>query len=441
MNVVVMKFGGTSQNKTTYDTIHNIISTEHGGQSPPVSQHDTKFIIVLSAMTSITSNIINYIESNDKTILNHIISINVKLASQCNIDISDIIVEFISKATNCTDNIELISMGETFTCSILERYLNLSHTKCKLLHSKHVICSDTENIENSYYNKGEFKADESIIKHTLLEYKVVIIQGFSGRTPSNKVCILSRGGSDTSGSIIASAVKASRYEIFTDVDGIFSSDPNKISNTVINKKINYKVAQELATMGARVIHPLCIMPCAVYNIPIHIKNYSNPQGDGTVICNTDINAINKIYSITIQKDIKIFKIESLNMWNNYGLLYSIFEAFKDHSIDVNIVSTSQFEITVTVEERDAVKLENVKNILQTSYNVSFIKDCSIVSIISDNIKTIHRMGDVFKLVESHNIIMTVYSSNNMTLSFVLPSTSSITLAQDLHTLLVENASR
>ena len=107
-------------------------------------------------------------------------------------------------------------------------------------------------------------------------------------------------------------VNASLYEIWTDVNGIYSSDPRKINNTFINEIVHYDAAQEVAAMGAKVIHPYCILPCAVHSIPIHIKNTFNPDGLSTIICNK-LN--NTVYGVTIQDNVKVFKITSLNIHN------------------------------------------------------------------------------------------------------------------------------
>lgn len=421
---IVWKFGGTSQKYSTYKMILN-----------KLAKQNTKVVIVLSAISGITNKLLELIKSNENIIYD-IIQSNYLLADICQVNINDIIENFIFEHINkksLDDQISIISKGEFFTCNILNRFLQNNNIKSKFISSLDVIYSNLEN--NTIYNNGEFSVDLSEILLNFESNDVIIIPGFSGRTPNNKSCLLGRGGSDTSGSIIAAALNAKLYEIWTDVNGIYSSDPRKVSNTFINKIVHYDAAQELAAMGAKIIHPYCILPCAEKSIPIHIKNTFNPNALSTVICNT-LN--NTVYGVTIQDNVKVFKVTSLNMWNNYGFVYDIFATFKEFNVDVNIINTSQFNITTTTEESDIVKLEEIKKILEKKYHVELKFNNSIVSVVGDNIRLIDNIGVIFKLTKEFNIITTSYSSNNMSLSFVIDTINCIKLAQLLHDTVYEN---
>jgi diaminopimelate decarboxylase/aspartate kinase len=366
---------------------------------------------------------------NNKT-LNDIILKTTELACSLNVNIDDIIDNFQTQCLNAKtldDEINIVSKGEFFTCHILNRYLCQNKIKSQFVSSLDIICCSLEN--TSMYNKGEFVVNPVKIINSLQIFNVTVVPGFSASTPSNKCCLLGRGGSDTTGSIIASAINASVYEIWTDVNGIFSSDPRKISNTFINPSINYDAAQEVAAMGAKVIHPYCILPCAIKNIPICIFNTFDPHAQSTVICATNNN---NIYGVTMQDNVKLFKISSLNMWNNYGFVYDIFSVFKEFNVDVNIINTSQFNITTTTDETDEIKLYAIKKKLEEKYQVDLKFANSIVSIVGDNIRTIDKIGIIFKLVKNFEIITTSYSSNDMSLSFVVDSSIAINLTQQLH---------
>lgn len=419
-NYIVWKFGGTSQSHSTYNMIL---------QKLEQIKDKTKVVIVLSAISGITNKLLDFAISGKNTIFD-VIEQNYLLATKCNVNIKEVSETFISECMNkksLDDQISIVSKGEFFTGNILNKFLQINNIKSNFISSLDTIYSNQENF--SLYNKGEFNVEVDKIYSNFELYDVIIIPGFSGRTPNNNCCLLGRGGSDTSGSIIAAALNASLYEIWTDVNGIYSSDPRKITNTFINEIVHYDAAQEVAAMGAKVIHPYCILPCAEKSIPIYIKNTFNPDGLSTIICNT-LN--NSIYGVTIQDNVKVFKVTSLNMWNNYGFVYDIFSTFKNSNIDVNIINTSQFNITTTTEESDIVKLEEIKKILEEKYQVELNFNNSIVSVIADNIRLIDNIGQIFKLTKDFNIITTSYSSNNMSLSFVIKTQDSIKLAQLLH---------
>lgn len=422
--IVVMKFGGTSQKFSTYQMIKNKIS----------NCSDKKFIVVVSAITGITNKLLKLTELNSQEVLKEIINENLNLASESEVDISDLVADFIGEFVknvtngNLNQSISIVSKGEFFTANILNRYLNSNKIKSCFISSLDVIQSNLEN--ESFYNKGEFSVDGQKIQLALLENDVVVVPGFSGSTPGGSCCLLGRGGSDTTGSIIASAVNALLYEIWTDVNGIYTSDPRKISGTKINNLIDYQAAQEVAAMGAKVIHPYCILPCASKSIPIHIKNTFNPNAKTTVIYNNSEN--NNVYAVTMQDNVKVFKITSLNMWNNYGFVYDIFSVFKENNVDINIINTSQFNITTTTDESDLTKLEKIKEKLEKKYQVELLVNNSIVSIVGDNIRLNKNISWIFAITKEYNIITTSYSSNDMSLSFVIQSSDSIDLTQKLH---------
>jgi len=331
------------------------------------------------------------------------------------------------------DKIEIVAMGEFFTTNILNDFLNTNNIKSKFISSFNIIKSNQANF-NSMYNKGEFQVNSNKILYELQNNKVIIIPGFSGSSSDNKPCLLGRGGSDTSGSIIAAAVNASEYQIWTDVNGIYSSDPRKISNTFLIEHIGYNASQEIAAMGAKVIHPYCILPCAVKEIPILIKNTFNRKKMPTEISNKLIQK-DTIYGVTIQENVKVFKITSQNMWNNYGFVYDIFSTFKKYNVDVNIINTSQFNITTTTDEEYIDNLFEVKEELSKSYKVELDFENTIVSIVGENIRKNIKIGRIFEITRNYDIILTSYSSNDMTLSFVVGKNIANKLCQELHNLL------
>jgi aspartate kinase len=420
-NIIVMKYGGTSQKNTTYNMILKRIN----------ENKDKKFVIVLSAMSGVTNKLLQYESTKDTYYFYDVLKSNSFLAKQVNVEIDDICdnINKLSLNLNSLENvISFIAQGEYLTCNILYRFLNANGIDCDFISSLDVIESNCENF--GIYNKGEFIVHSEKIINSFKTKNVVIIPGFSARTPSNKTCLLGRGGSDTTGSILAAKLNASSYEIWTDVNGIYSSDPRKIHNTFINEIIDYKVAQEVAAMGAKVIHPYCIIPCARKNIPIYIKNTFKPNETSTIICN---NSSNDVYAITLQDNVKVFKITSFNMWNNYGFVHDIFTIFKEYNVDINIINTSQFNITTTTDENDMHKLWEICAKLELmKYQVELTFNNSIVSVVGNNIKYLNNIGELFKIIQKFNIITTSYSSNDMTLSFVINTDESLILAQSLH---------
>jgi len=153
---------------------------------------------------------------------------------------------------------------------------------------------------------------------------------------------------------------------------------------------------------------------------------------GTLISNEFSNPLN----VTIQGNVTVFKITSNNMWNNFGFVYDIFSIFKKYNVDVNIINTSQFNITTTTEETSLSRLNKVREYLLHNYIVEMNTKNSIVSVVGKNIRKYENIGNLFKITQKYDIILTSYSSNDLTLSWVIKENNAIDLASDLHNLLI-----
>jgi len=433
MSIKVLKFGGSSQKVTTYEMILDIIKKDK----------NNKYIIVLSAIKGITNRLLEFTETKNFSFWYDVIEQNKALAKEA---VGNPNIPFIKQMESKSwdlekDKVEIVAMGEFFTTNILNEYLNKNGIESAFLSSFDVIKSNMTN-GGLMYNKGEFTVDSDSILEEFDENQVIIIPGFSGTSSDGFPCLLGRGGSDTTGSILASAIKASVYEIWTDVNGIYSCDPRVVKNTHIIPKIGYNASQEIAAMGAKVIHPYCILPCAKNGIPIIIKNTFEPNAKVNTIITDKLESYesNSIYAVTMQSNVKVFKITSMNMWNNFGFVYDIFSIFKKYNVDVNIINTSQFNITTTTEDTHIENLLHVKNELEQKYSVELSFDNTIVSVVGENIRKYSDIGDVFEITQKYDIILTSYSSNDMTLSWVVKSEYANKLAQQLHSEVFENSS-
>lgn len=417
---IVYKLGGTSQCKIGYDRLITEIKNKLLGQ-----KLNNKIFIVLSAVSGVTNNLVKFTETKNYLYIDNVLELNYNLIKELNLD--EIEFEHIkSKLINmCQDYIksfdmtdiyeksEIIGYGEVFSTNIFYKYINKHiYTYITLKNSYDYIKSKKEIYQCN--STTEFYADISDFRDDTYFGVINIFQGFIGSTPSGKKVLLGRGGSDTTGALIANVITAERYEVWTDVDGIYTTDPRIFPATLIDK-IDYELIQELASMGAKVMHPLSIKPCADKNIPIYVKNTFNHLADGTNITNlTECNnGINTFYAI--QKNETIFKIKSLNMWNSIGFLNDIFRQFSENKIDVNIVTTSQFSVSATTNEQNKYKILELQQKLSEKYDVSVITECVIFSIVKRNIKDIMTKINFNKI----NAEIIHISDNNMTINFVL----------------------
>jgi len=423
----VHKYGGTSVCEQGFlKILKNIKKLDN----------DTQIVIVLSAMKNTTNDLISltkFLEKNQKrNILKNIKKRHVCLCDNLGIEnsfISDILSQIdwnIYQEISLQQKINIISYGEYMSSLMLFFYLKKHNIKSKLEDARnHIISKNNFNAidRNNLQMNGKFECVSDNFPN-----KITIIQGFICNTKDKFPCLLSRGGSDTTGSMIASKINADKYEIWTDVDGMYTSDPNIIYGSKLIRHINYNLCQELAAMGAKILHPYCIEPCKKKKIPICIRNTLNESNKFTCISD---DKCSEILCVTNQTNVSLFEISTLDMWNNHGFVSEIFGIFGKNNIDVNIITTSQFSVSVTTD--DCIeKLLDVKKQLNKKFNIKLIKNCNIVSIVGNEIEK--NLSNIFSLIENlkKKIYVTHHTSNNLSISFVVKEEYSKNLMEHLH---------
>lgn len=451
---IVMKFGGSSQCLQGMKVIHKKI-TEYISDVDN-NKTNKKVILVISAVGKTTNNlygIINFVQGSYETIYDT----HKQLCESININFDEIkiFLQMLEKDMNdykltpfvnlIQQKLKIISWGEILASKIVWLYLNKNGISSEYLQAHLFIKNDnmSSNIDRDTLNlKGEFYCDKSVLTNMIQSSNVFVTQGFVATTADNAYCVLTRSGSNTSASLIANAVDAEKLEIFTDVSGIYSGDPRKIANTQVIPCARYDVCLEASSMGTNIIHPFSIRPCLEKNIPIYIKNTFEPNSTGTVITSQTKCRQSSVYLISIQNSVTIFKIYSLNMSEGHGFMADIFGIFGNEKMDVGIVTTSQFEVTATTNEKNIAKIERTKLALAESYQVNVITNCAIVSIIAENVLYNKKIDKARRLVLEKKIKpihISVPSSNNLTWSFVVDENSSQELASLLHEYFIFNA--
>lgn len=411
--MLIIKLGGTSQCKIAYDNLIKEINNEN------------EYFIILSAPSNYTNWLINLIDDIDTLGLIH--KSNKELLGKLDLELNllDELEEELKQYLKEKDRnkLKIIGFGERFSTRLLSYYLINNNINCINLVSTKLITSD-DDIDYNYQTTPKLKINDEYYKK--INERVIITEGFSGLNTKNEYFLIGRGGSDTTGSIIADYFNAKEYQIWTDVDGIYPMDPRYYPCNRINK-INYQMSQELAASGAKVLHPYCILPCAKKNIPIIIvesKNYVK----GTIIHNqNDFNDI----SLTNKDNIIYFEIKSLDMWNNYGFVNDIFDVFKQNKINVDIITTSQFSILTTTEEKDLKKILQTYQILTKNYQVNYYDNNTIINLTCENILLNEKINKIITMIKK-DIKLIHYSSNNLTVSLLIDTNNKNKIMNDIY---------
>ena len=261
--------------------------------------------------------------------------------------------------------------------------------------------------------------------------KVSVLQGFIGSNDIGETTILGRGGSDYTASLIGLAINADGIEIWTDVDGMLTADPRMIEGTKLIEIISFEEAAELAYFGAKVLHPLTIQPAVEKNIPVWIKNSLFPERQGTKIVRTATEKYNSVRAIASKEKIIVVNIFSTRMLNSYGFLKRIFEIFEKHQTSVDLIATSEVNVSLTLD--DDSRLDDIVRDLSEFSIVNVETDKSLICVVGSNIKNSKGIaGRIFNVLSDYNITMISQGASLINISFVLERAVLKPAMQKLH---------
>ncbi|MDZ7771909.1 MAG: bifunctional aspartate kinase/diaminopimelate decarboxylase [Balneolaceae bacterium] len=266
---------------------------------------------------------------------------------------------------------------------------------------------------------------------------VVLTQGFIARDPGGQTVLLGRGGSDASAAYLAAKIGAERLEIWTDVPGMFSANPHQVPSARLLRRLSYAEAQEIATNGARVLHPRCIRPAREHAIPIHVRCTQRPELEGTVISGSSADEEAMVKALAVRSDVVLVSMESLGMWQQVGFLSDTFAVFKKHGLSIDLVSTSESNVTVSLDPGLNAHFRQVEEAfvgeLQEHCRVKIIGGVSAVSLLGRNIRTIlHQLGPAFEVFQEQHVYLLSQAANDLNFTFVVDSSQAGRLVRQLH---------
>ena len=283
---------------------------------------------------------------------------------------------------------------------------------------------------------------DPLLEERLAEQRgIVLTQGFIARNNAGETVLLGRGGSDTSAAYFAARLQARRLEIWTDVPGMFTADPRVVPSARLLKSLHFDEAQELASAGSTVLHPRCISPVRDSDIPIFIRSTASPGIEGTVISSVTEEVEPQVKGICIRDGLTLISMTTVGMWHEVGFLAKAFAAFADNGVSVDLVSTSETNVTVSIDTSDGMLADDVEEALvydlEKLCRVSVISKCSAVSLVGRKIRTIMpRMGPALEVFEEERIHLVSQAANDLNLTFVVDKQQGPRLVGKLHASIV-----
>jgi aspartate kinase len=273
------------------------------------------------------------------------------------------------------------AVGELLSSRIVAAALTSAGVDAEWVDARQVIVTNNEHTRATPLGKETNDRLRSIVGPILDSGRVAVLGGFVGATLAGHTTTLGRGGSDYSGALVGAGVEASEIQIWTDVDGMLSADPRVITRAKLVDHLSFAEAAELAYFGAKVLHPSTILPAVERNIPVRILNSWKPAAAGTLITGAGSSTRKGLTGLASKRDVTVIDITSTRMLAAYGFLRQVFEVFERFTTAVDMVTTSEVSVSVTVD--DIRHLDEIEEALSEFASVSVERNMSLLCAVGD----------------------------------------------------------
>lgn len=380
----VLKFGGTS-----------VGSAQRMKDVTNLVKGRGKNIIVLSAMSGTTNSLVeisgylynqnvsgarecvNALEAKYMSVIDELYSTEEykEKAREVVKGCLDFVRSFTKDVFTLFEEKAILSQGELMSTNMVTLYMQEQGINAVLLPALDFMRLDKNSEADVNYIRT--KLSQLLDKHK--DADLYITQGFICLNAYGEVDNLERGGSDLTASLIGAAMQADEIEIWTDIDGMHNNDPRFVEGTTPVRNLHFEEAAELAYFGAKILHPTCVLPAKLNNIPVRLLNTMQPDAPGTKIDNAQGSC--SIKAIAAKDNITAIKIKSGRMLLAYGFLRKVFEIFETYKTPIDMVTTSEVGVSVTIDNRK--NLEEITNELKKLGTVTVDDDMVIICIVGD----------------------------------------------------------
>lgn len=336
---------------------------------------------------------------------------------------------------------ELLAQGELLSSTLGAAFLRRLGVPIVWLDARDYLSSRVQGHQNEWARLlsaiCEPRASAAIQSALAEQGEMFLSQGFIARDPAGPTVLLGRGGSDTSASYFGALLSAERVEIWTDVPGMFSANPREVPDARLLRRLDYDEAQEIATTGAKVLHPRSIGPCRESRVPLWIKDTERPHLLGTeIVAAVDCGAPS-IKAISLRKDITLVSMESIGMWQQVGFLADVFAIFKRHGLSIDLIGSAETNVTVSLDPSDNLldthTLDGLCRDLAAVCRVKVIAPCVAITLVGRGMRSmLHRLSDVLAEFGDQRVQLISQSSNDLNLTFVVDAAMAPGLVPRLH---------
>lgn len=428
----VLKFGGTSVGSAqSIRNVRKIIASQRGRK-----------IVVVSAMSGVTNELVSLyqliIAGKDKEASEKVQGLHQKhldlieelftseAARNTLQQFENLFSQFEETISNSGDLSEamVITYGESFLSLIFSRYLESEGLFNTLLDAKDFMQVST--VENP-----EIETVQKLLLETLdreVSSEIYITQGFVRIDRNKNINTLNRGGSDYTATIIGAALKAQEVQIWTDIDGFHNNDPRFVEDTTALQNLTFDEAAELAYFGAKILHPQTVSPVKDRDIPIYLKNTFTPEAQGTKI-SSDVSETG-LKAISAKDGITAIKIKSNRMLMAHGFLKKIFEVFDKHETAIDMITTSEIAISLTID--DTRNLDDILYELNDFGEITVDRDHSIICVVGEEVINDKDTFRLFEILNDIPVRMISYGGSSNNISLLVDTKNKVQVLQSLN---------
>jgi aspartate kinase len=305
---------------------------------------------------------------------------------------------------------ELLAQGELISTELFYQHLQERKINARLLPALYFMSID----ENEEPELEKISERLKPLLTSLSHVDIIITQGYICRNHKNEIDNLKRGGSDYTASLIGAAIRAEEIQIWTDIDGMHNNDPRVVKKTIPISELTFDEASELAYFGAKILHPSTIVPAQKYNVPVRLKNTMDEKAPGTIITSKETPGSFK--AIAAKDGITAINIKSSRMLMAYGFLRRVFEVFENHKTSIDVVTTSEVAVSVTIDNK--TNLSSIQSELKKFGTIEVDEDQTIICIVGHKItEQKDVLGKIFNALSEIPVRMVSCggSTNNVTL--------------------------
>ena len=442
---IVMKFGGTSvADAAALERVASIVA----------SQRDESPVVVVSAMSGVTDALLAStsiaieqsfnaaIKSLNETFRRHHHAAQQLLPHSADhfgtyLDHAAVRVSQLLQtaagdpATRRATQDAIVSFGELLSSRLLAEVLNHRGVNAQQIHPRECIVTDNEYTCAAPLMRETFAKTQQSLLPLLDERVVPVIGGFVGATREGATTTLGRGGSDYTAAILGAALRSEEIQIWTDVTGVLTADPRVVPDAQTIERLSYSEAAELAYFGAKVLHPKTIQPAIEDRIPVRICNSREPHERGTLVGPQTETSPRTIKAIAHKKGVTTVQITSARMLGAYGFLRALFEVFERHRTVVDVVTTSEVSVSLSLDDDSA--LPAIVEELERLGTVRVEKQQAIICVVGEGLRgTPGIAARVFSTISDINVTLISQGASSINFTFAIEETRVEEAVKRLH---------